>query len=56
MLRNAYDVSFSNRKKEEQYIQRVGELDHVTLIRNEQRDLCDLMKKQRLQEFMSVSL
>ena len=42
------------RKKEEQYIERVAELDKVTEIRNKQRDLCDEMKKQRLQEFMTV--
>ena len=45
-----------NRKKEEQYIERVGELDKVTEIRNQQRDLCEEMKKQRLQEFMAVSV
>ena len=29
------------RKKEEQYIERVGELDNVMEIRNQQRDLCE---------------
>lgn len=28
----------------------------MTEIRNQQRDLCEEMKKQRLQEFMAVSL
>ncbi|XP_067949380.1 structural maintenance of chromosomes protein 4-like [Watersipora subatra] len=41
------------RKKEEQYIERVAELDRVTDIRNQQRDLCEEMKRQRLQEFMA---
>lgn len=45
----------SGRKKEEQYIERVGELDRVTEVRNQQRDLCEEMKKTRLQEFMAVS-
>ncbi|KAF6035306.1 SMC4 [Bugula neritina] len=41
------------RKKEEQYIERVAELDKVTQIRNRQKDLCEEMKKQRLHEFMA---
>ncbi|RUS83429.1 hypothetical protein EGW08_008801 [Elysia chlorotica] len=41
------------RKKEETYLQRVGELDQITNFRDEQRKLHDNLRKQRLDEFMT---
>ncbi|BFZ06696.1 hypothetical protein BsWGS_09735 [Bradybaena similaris] len=41
------------RKKEETYLQRVGELDQITNFRDEQRRSHDSLRKQRLEEFMS---
>ncbi|CAL1541618.1 unnamed protein product [Lymnaea stagnalis] len=41
------------RKKEEVYLQRVGELDQITNFRDEQRRLHDNLRKQRLEEFMA---
>ncbi|KAI8743640.1 structural maintenance of chromosomes protein 4 [Biomphalaria glabrata] len=41
------------RKKEELYLQRVGELDQITNFRDEQRRNHDNLRKQRLEEFMA---
>lgn len=39
--------------QEEIYLQRVGELDQITSLRDEQRRYHDSLRKQRLEEFMS---
>lgn len=41
------------RKKEELYLQRVGELDKITDLRDSQRKYFDELRKQRLDEFMA---
>ncbi|XP_059156870.1 structural maintenance of chromosomes protein 4-like [Physella acuta] len=41
------------RKKEETYLQRVGELDEITNFRDQQRRYHDSLRKQRLEEFMA---
>ena len=41
------------RKKEEVYLTRVGELDKITGVRDEQRQNHDALRKQRLEEFMA---
>lgn len=42
------------RKKEDQYLKRVRELDEITELRNEQRKYNEELRKQRLNEFMSA--
>lgn len=41
------------RKKEELYLQRVGELDKITDLRDQQRKYFEELRKQRLDEFMA---
>ncbi|XP_005096414.1 structural maintenance of chromosomes protein 4 [Aplysia californica] len=41
------------RKKEETYLQRVGELDNITGVRDQQRQYHESLRKQRLEEFMA---
>ncbi|XP_074657787.1 structural maintenance of chromosomes protein 4-like isoform X2 [Tubulanus polymorphus] len=41
------------RKKEELYLKRVSELDHVTELRDKQRKQHETLRKQRLDEFMT---
>ncbi|XP_064614893.1 structural maintenance of chromosomes protein 4-like [Liolophura sinensis] len=41
------------KKKEEVYLQRVAELEHITEFRNQQRQYHEELRKQRLDEFMA---
>ncbi|NXA23123.1 SMC4 protein, partial [Ibidorhyncha struthersii] len=41
------------KKKEEQYLKRVAELDHITNERDKFRQACEDLRKQRLNEFMA---